>query len=180
MTSGPDTMEARVLDAAKVCCERWGLAKVTVDDIAAEAEISRATLYRLFPGGKDVLFEALRVQELEDFFNRLLEAIGSTDKPRHSEEPWCDADALTALKARREAYIPEDNSFRKVPVFDGHALHFGQRIEGPAIIEQVTTSVVLSGSFDAIVDRFGSFVLYRKGRDDLVACVLQAQHKELA
>ena len=30
--------------------------------------MSRATIYRLFPGGKDVLFEALRVRELEDFF----------------------------------------------------------------------------------------------------------------
>ena len=36
------------------------MAKVTVDDIAAEAGLSRATLYRLFPGGKDVLYEALR------------------------------------------------------------------------------------------------------------------------
>jgi AcrR family transcriptional regulator len=60
-----------VLDATKTCCERWGIAKVTVDDIAAEAGVSRATLYRMFPGGKDVLFEALRVRELEDFFAEL-------------------------------------------------------------------------------------------------------------
>ena len=33
--------------------------------------MSRATLYRMFPGGKDILFEALRVRELEDFFTRL-------------------------------------------------------------------------------------------------------------
>jgi len=65
------TVEARVLDAAKTCCERWGIAKVTIDDIAAEARVSRATLYRMFPGGKDVLFDALRVRELEDFFTRL-------------------------------------------------------------------------------------------------------------
>lgn len=64
-------LELRVLDAAKTCCERWGFVKVTVDDIASEAGVSRATLYRLFPGGKDVLFEALRVRELEDFFTRL-------------------------------------------------------------------------------------------------------------
>lgn len=64
-------VELRVLDAAKTCCERWGFDKVTVDDIAGEAGVSRATLYRLFPGGKDVLFEALRVRELEDFFSRL-------------------------------------------------------------------------------------------------------------
>jgi len=64
-------VEARILDATKVCCERWGIAKVSIDDIAAEARVSRATLYRLFPGGKDVLFDALRVRELEDFFTRL-------------------------------------------------------------------------------------------------------------
>ena len=58
----------RVLDATQACCEKWGIAKVTVDDIATEAGVSRATIYRLFPGGKDVLYEALRVRELEDFF----------------------------------------------------------------------------------------------------------------
>ena len=61
--------ETRVLDATKRCCERWGIAKVTIDDIAAEAGVSRATIYRMFPGGKDVLFEALRVRELEEFFD---------------------------------------------------------------------------------------------------------------
>ncbi len=66
-----DPAELRVLDAAKLCCERWGLAKVTIEDIANEAGVSRATLYRMFPGGKDILFEALRVRELEDFFIRL-------------------------------------------------------------------------------------------------------------
>jgi AcrR family transcriptional regulator len=65
--------EIRVLDATKSCCERWGIAKVTIDDIAAAAGVSRATLYRMFPGGKDVLFDALRVRELEDFFLRLTE-----------------------------------------------------------------------------------------------------------
>ena len=59
--------DSAVLDAAKRCTERWGMAKVTIDDIATEAGVSRATIYRLFPGGKDVLFDALRVRETEDF-----------------------------------------------------------------------------------------------------------------
>jgi AcrR family transcriptional regulator len=33
--------------------------------------VSRATIYRLFPGGRDVLFEALRVREITDFFDGL-------------------------------------------------------------------------------------------------------------
>ncbi|MDO8362087.1 MAG: TetR/AcrR family transcriptional regulator [Actinomycetota bacterium] len=71
MTPVARAVERRVLDAAKSCCERWGVEKVTIDDIAGEAGVSRATVYRLFPGGKDVLFDALRVRELEDFFTRL-------------------------------------------------------------------------------------------------------------
>jgi len=68
-------VERRILDATKRCCERWGVAKVTIDDVAAEAGVSRATLYLMFPGGKDVLFEAMRVTELEDFFTDLNEEL---------------------------------------------------------------------------------------------------------
>ena len=71
--------EGRILDAAKSCCERWGFAKVTIEDIALESGVSRATLYRLFPGGKDVLFDALRVRELEEFFALLASQVETTD-----------------------------------------------------------------------------------------------------
>ncbi len=71
MQTTSQTVEDRVLDAAMAAVERWGLARLTIDDIAAAAGVSRATLYRMFPGGKDVLFEALRVREIEQFFARL-------------------------------------------------------------------------------------------------------------
>jgi len=71
--------ETRILDAAKQCCEKWGIAKVGVDDIAAAAGVSRATLYRLFPGGRDVVFDALRVRELEEFFIRLKDGVEGAD-----------------------------------------------------------------------------------------------------
>lgn len=65
------SLEDRILDAAKRCSERWGRSKVTIDDIAAEAGCSRATVYRLFPGGRDNLFETLRTRELDEFFTNL-------------------------------------------------------------------------------------------------------------
>jgi AcrR family transcriptional regulator len=73
------TPEGRVLAAAKRCVERWGFDKVTVDDIAAEAKTSRATLYRLFPGGRDVLFDQVRAKETLDFFTELDRLIGAGD-----------------------------------------------------------------------------------------------------
>jgi N-methylhydantoinase A len=115
-----------------------------------------------------------------EIINVRVQAIGSVNKPRHPEEEWSAADSATALKGAREAYVPEDDAFRSVPVYDGHSLRFGQRVAGPAIIEEVTTAVVLTGTWDAIVDKLGSFVLYRKGREDLIAGVLDAQAQEVA
>lgn len=66
-----DAVIERVLDAARACCVRWGIAKVTIDDIASEAGMSRATLYRLFPGGREVLFEAMREQGISSFLAEL-------------------------------------------------------------------------------------------------------------
>jgi AcrR family transcriptional regulator len=71
--------EERILAATKECCERYGLQKVTIDDIAAASGISRASIYRMFPGGKDVVLEALRVRELEDFFAVLTAQVGGID-----------------------------------------------------------------------------------------------------
>lgn len=75
----PPDAETRILDATKSCCERWGIEKVTVDDIVAASGVSRATLYRLFPGGKDVLFDALHARERADFFDTLTGEIGDID-----------------------------------------------------------------------------------------------------
>ena len=60
-----------ILDATKVAIERWGVERLTINDVCDAAEISRATLYRAFPGGKEVLLEALRVREAETFFTTL-------------------------------------------------------------------------------------------------------------
>jgi AcrR family transcriptional regulator len=65
---GADT---KVVDAALACFGRWGVAKTTLDDIAREAGCSRATVYRLFPGGKDVVIEAVAGRELDRFFTEL-------------------------------------------------------------------------------------------------------------
>lgn len=72
-------VESIVLDAALACSHRLGFSKVTIDDICRESGVSRASVYRLFPGGRDVLFEALRVRELHQFFDHVLaEVDGAT------------------------------------------------------------------------------------------------------
>ncbi|MHB8468072.1 MAG: TetR/AcrR family transcriptional regulator, partial [Acidimicrobiales bacterium] len=53
------------------CIARWGLTKTTVDDIAREAGVGRATLYRMFPGGRDAVLEAVVATETTRFVAHL-------------------------------------------------------------------------------------------------------------
>ena len=73
------TVEDRVLDALHQAVEKWGLDKVTIDDVAHLSGVSRATIYRMFPGGREVLFEALRVRNLNEFFTGLRAAVDHCD-----------------------------------------------------------------------------------------------------
>jgi AcrR family transcriptional regulator len=54
----PPTIRSRVLDTALELVGRHGLAELSMDELAATAGVSRATLYRLFPG-KEALFDEL-------------------------------------------------------------------------------------------------------------------------
>jgi N-methylhydantoinase A len=103
-----------------------------------------------------------------EMINVRVQAVGVTDRPRYAEEPFAGEDASAARKGERNAYLPEENAFGKVAVYDGHRMHYGNYIVGPAIIEEETTAIFVSASYDCVVDRLGSFALYQKGREDLV------------
>lgn len=49
----------RVVAAARRCLAERGLRGTTVDDVAAAAGVSRATLYRAFPGGRETILGAV-------------------------------------------------------------------------------------------------------------------------
>ncbi len=70
-----DEVDTRVLEAMLDCIARWGIAKTTADDIARAAGISRATLYRMFPGGMDVAFDALLRHETARFFGTVTDQL---------------------------------------------------------------------------------------------------------
>lgn len=69
----------RILEATYACVARWGLSKTTVEDAAREAGVSRATVYRYFPGGRDELMSAVVSWEYARFFTRLYEEVQSAD-----------------------------------------------------------------------------------------------------
>jgi AcrR family transcriptional regulator len=76
--ASPEVRE-RILQATYDCVARWGLAKTTIEDAAREARVSRATVYRYFPGGRDELIGAVVRWEFARFFLRLYEEVHEAD-----------------------------------------------------------------------------------------------------
>jgi N-methylhydantoinase A len=114
-----------------------------------------------------------------ELINVRLQAIGATEDHGQADNPHHGDSPAQALKGCRSVYVPETGRFEEVPVYDGHALRHGNRIAGPALIETITTVVLVSGHFDCVVDRYGSFALYRKDREDLVRPYLRRTEAEL-
>ena len=77
--AAPESTEARVHAATLACIARFGLTKTTLDDIARESGISRATIYRAFPGGRDVLFQSVLMAEIHRFYAELGAALAEID-----------------------------------------------------------------------------------------------------
>lgn len=74
-----DDPQARVIAATLRCIARWGIAKTTLEDVAREAGLSRATVYRIAPGGKESLMTLVSVAELNRFFMALDNAVKTVD-----------------------------------------------------------------------------------------------------
>ncbi|MEZ0240345.1 MAG: TetR family transcriptional regulator [Chloroflexota bacterium] len=80
----PET-RTRLLDAAFEVVAEFGMSRLTMDDVAARAGMTRATLYRYFPS-RDALFLELLLREEERFLDGVRAALA------------VDADLVDALE----------------------------------------------------------------------------------
>jgi AcrR family transcriptional regulator len=65
----------RILEAALACIDADGLAATSLEDVARVAAVSRATIYRQFPGGREQLVSETITWEVGRFFHRIEVAI---------------------------------------------------------------------------------------------------------
>ncbi|HET6794662.1 MAG TPA: TetR/AcrR family transcriptional regulator [Acidimicrobiales bacterium] len=64
-----------MLEAAYTCVAAYGIGKTTVEDVARRSGVSRATLYRYFPGGRDQVVREVVAWQAGLFFEQLAEAV---------------------------------------------------------------------------------------------------------
>jgi len=108
-----------------------------------------------------------------EIVNIRVTAMGDTEKPDIASHPYDGESPQHAKKGDRSIYVPERDAFTDAPIYDGHLIKHGNVVVGPAMIEQETTAILITDNFDCVCDKAGSFVLYLKGRTDLVEAGLE-------
>jgi AcrR family transcriptional regulator len=70
------SQRVRIVDATLACVASQGLTKTTLDDIAGWTGLSRATVYRAFPGGREAVLAAVVDTERARLCSELAVAMG--------------------------------------------------------------------------------------------------------
>ena len=95
------TLRERVLDATEMSVERYGVNKITMDDVASLAKVSRGSVYKHF-GSKDGLILAMLVRRAERFNVR---ARTFLEAQPNLEESVVQGIVLGARLAHRDPYF---------------------------------------------------------------------------
>lgn len=133
--------------------------EITVPWAAEEAEAGDlAALGKRFHESHERLYGYALPDAPLELVNLRATITGAVAKPPLPEIP---AGPAPAPRARRAAWVAEEERFVDVPVYDGDAFGRGARLAGPALIELPTTTVVVGPGWRVDVDGHGAFLLER-------------------
>ncbi|TAJ78246.1 MAG: hydantoinase/oxoprolinase family protein [Sphingobium sp.] len=124
-------------------------------------EITEAALDRLkaaFHARHEELYTYSEPHSAVEVVNVESAITGAVDKPgRMASAPG--KGAHSALKGTREMIFTADGIAHETPVYDGALLGAGDRITGPAVIQEVTTTIVIEPGWMAELDASAVYVL---------------------
>ncbi|MCG2622583.1 hydantoinase/oxoprolinase family protein [Arthrobacter sp. I2-34] len=102
-----------------------------------------------------------------DLLNIRLSAVGRTPNDRVTLNGTISGGAVPERK-RRNMWSPLQRRMVEADVHQGAAMGPGEEVEGPAIIELGTTTIVVLDEYNTVVDSNGSFVMYLRDQKEQI------------
>lgn len=132
-----------------------------VPESASEGEIEEVMLGHLVESFHEMhenLYSYRDSTETE-VLNLRLAACGVVHTPDLQEIPFVSRDADAFHKGQRLAYFQEKGGYIDTPVFDGDRMEVGNVVNGPAIVELETTTIVVPPDGSLEVTPYESFLI---------------------
>jgi N-methylhydantoinase A len=127
-----------------------------------EGDVTPATmdvLMERFAAAHQRLYGFIAEDEPVQLVTFRLEASGVVEKARFRRQEDAGPDASGALMGRRDVWLAEAGGFVACPVYDREKLGAGNRIVGPAIVEQMDATTVVLPGMVAWVEPYMNLVL---------------------
>ncbi|WP_439664731.1 TetR/AcrR family transcriptional regulator [Lentzea sp. HUAS TT2] len=158
-----DEARRRIVKAATACVDRVGLTKTSMSVVAAEAGVTRQTVYRYFPRLADIL-SAVAVAGAEDFAARMARHLATFGSPA---EVAVESVVFGVLEVPREPYLglllqAGESDFFTVAVTSPESFALGARILRDVPVDWagagITTDDELQGLAEILMRLFLSFL----------------------
>ncbi|MEM3019564.1 MAG: hydantoinase/oxoprolinase family protein, partial [Candidatus Bathyarchaeia archaeon] len=94
-----------------------------------------------------------------EILNVRVSVIGLMPRVSIPKEALKDSDPSKALKTEREVIFEEKEGYVKALVYDGDRLKPGNLINGPSVIEESTTTIVVPPGYRAKIDQYLNVVM---------------------
>lgn len=117
--------QTKIIEAALICVKRWGVEKVTLNDIAREAGVTRPTVYSYFKTRDDVIRYAL-LQSAYGFADKLLKEINKYDAP---QDRLIESFLYALKRLPQEPYLEMVTDKGLAKILNEHALNTPQGME---------------------------------------------------
>jgi N-methylhydantoinase A len=101
-------------------------------------------------------------EDAVELVNVRLTAIGVSPRPRLKALPRGTGDCQEAVKGRRAIWFSETSGFVSCPIVDRYRLRWGDRVPGPAVIEEFDSTTVIHPDYEVQTDEFGSLLLQHR------------------
>jgi N-methylhydantoinase A len=120
----------------------------TLKDLIREFHAKHQAIYGWSDPGMAVAISTLKVR-----------AIGVRRPVELIKQPEAGRDASAAFKRKRQVYFKELGGFAETPCYDASRLKSGNVIDGPAVVEDPTTTIVVPRGTDLTVDAYHNYIL---------------------
>ena len=97
--------------------------------------------------------------EPTEIVNICLSALGSVPRPKRRKIPRGKASAKAALKAQRQVHLVPKEPPRLTNIYDRYKLKSGNRLFGPAIVEEIDSTTLIPAGCTAEVDDYGNLLI---------------------
>ena len=138
-----------------------------------EVEVTDVPRGRIGPEGLDAIGQAFHRRHKElytfdmpdrevEFLNARLKATARREPLRLAGIREATEPVSQALKRRRPVLWSIGEGYKETPIYDGGRLVAGHVLDGPAVIEEKTTTVVIPAAYRCRVDGVKNYILTRR------------------